>query len=250
MGAKCKGGEEEQEQNRVVFTKTAKVPKKIKSLYPSHLFYNCCSFRSVSDLSNDAETQSEAKGEQKSPKHSLQMTTKSDEVDIVDLEETNDNQANQHNDHSKQRVANEEETTEELGKEKLFLVTKISEEKNCDSAEKSPSNSSIEVDMEDTMEETQSLLGKTEKPEREKKKKGVTLNVAPLATGEVDSESMPATPRTEVSTINSKEQVPLLEWEPKEEEVKSLLRNRKVERVHVVEYFLREFSLLLEKEGE
>ena len=30
------------------------------------------------------------------------------------------------------------------------------------------------------------------------------------------------------------EQVPLLEWEPKEEEVKSLLRNRKVEPDHVV----------------
>lgn len=210
--------------------------KKI-SLIPSFKdkCYNCCNFRSVSDLSKeDAETQSESVVEQKSPKNSLQMTTRSDDVDIVDLEKTDDNQANQHNDQLKQRVPNEEETTEELGKEKLFLVTKISEEQNCDSAEKSPSNSSILVEIEDSMEETQSLLGKTEKPEREKKKKGVTLNVAPLATGEIDSESMPATPRTEVSTINSKEQVPLLEWEPKEEEVKSLLRNRKVEPVHVV----------------
>ena len=163
--------------------------------------------------------------EQKSPK----MATKSD-----DLEETNDTQANEDDEHLKERLSKEEKTTEELGKEKLFRVTKISdEEQNCDlkvndSAGKSPSNSSIE-DIEDTTE-TQSLLEKTEKP----KKKGVTLNVAPLATGEVDSESMPATPRTEVSTINSKEQVPLLEWEPKEEEVKSLLRNRKVEPVHVV----------------
>ena len=161
--------------------------------------------------------------EQKSPK----MTTKSD-----DVEETNDTQANQDNEHLKESLSNEKKATEELGKEKLFRVTKI-EEQNCDlkvndSAGKSPSNSSIE-DIEDTTE-TQSLLEKTEKP----KKKGVTLNVAPLATGEVDSESMPATPRTEVSTINSKEQVPLLEWEPKEEEVKSLLRNRKVEPVHVV----------------
>ena len=155
------------------------------------------------------------------------MATKSD-----DVEETNDTQANQDNEHLKESLSNEKKATEELGKEKLFRVTKI-EEQNCDlkvndSAGKSPSNSSIE-DIEDTTE-TQSLLEKTEKP----KKKGVTLNVAPLATGEVDSESMPATPRTEVSTINSKEQVPLLEWEPKEEEVKSLLRNRKVEPVHVV----------------
>ena len=175
-------------------------------------------------------------GEQKSPKQSSQTTTKSD-----DVEETNDNQADHHKDQLKERHSNEEEeTTEELGKEtqKLFHVTKISEEQNCEvkvneSAEKSPSNGSIE-DIEYTMDETQSLLDKTEKAEPKKKKKGVTLNVAPLATGEVDSESMPATPRTEVSTINSKEQVPLLEWEPKEEEVKSLLRKHKVEPVHVV----------------
>ena len=31
-----------------------------------------------------------------------------------------------------------------------------------------------------------------------------------------------------------KEQVPLLEWEPKEEEVKNLLKSWKVEPVHVV----------------
>ena len=33
VGAKCKGGEEEQEQNRVVFTRTAKVTKKTQSLH-------------------------------------------------------------------------------------------------------------------------------------------------------------------------------------------------------------------------
>jgi len=193
--------------------------------------------RSVSDPCKDAETQSEAvvEDEQTSPNKSFQITRKSD-----DVEETNDDQAVEDKDQLKERLSNEEETTEELGKEtqKLFHVTKISEEQNCEvkvneSAEKSPSNGSME-DIEDTMDETQSLLDKTEKTEPKKKKKGVTLNVAPLATGEVDSESMPATPRTEVSTINSKEQVPLLEWEPKEEEVKSLLRKHKVEPVHVV----------------
>ena len=202
-----------------------------------YIFYACSSFRSVSDPCKDAETQSEAvvEDEQTSPNKSFQITRKSD-----DVEETNDDQAVEDKDQLKERLSNEEETTEELGKEtqKLFHVTKISEEQNCEvkvneSAEKSPSNGSIE-DIEDTMDETQSLLDKTEKTEPKKKKKGVTLNVAPLATGEVDSESMPATPRTEVSTINSKEQVPLLEWEPKEEEVKSLLRKHKVEPVHVV----------------
>ena len=240
MGAKCQGGEEEQEQNRVVVAKTAKVTKR-SNLFPPFIqgcfSYVYPSLRSVSDLSKDAEIQSDAavKVEQKSPKNSVQLTTKSGDAIA---EETKDNQANQQNDLFKQRVPNEEETTEELGKEKLFLVTKISEEQH-DSSEEDPSIRSIESDdIEDTTEEeSQSLLDKTEKkaePEA-RKKKGVRLNVAPLATGELDSESMPATPRTDVgSTINSKEQVPLLEWEPKEEEVKSLLRNRKVEPVHVV----------------
>ena len=115
-------------------------------------------------------------------------------------------------------------------------MTKVTEEQDFEvktngSAEKDSASNS---DIEDTTEETQSLLNKTDKQKSGKKKKEVTLNVAPLATGEVDSLSMPATPRTEVSTVSSKEQVPLLEWEPKEEEVKSLLRKHKVEPVHVV----------------
>ena len=214
-----------------------KRPNLSNSSIKGYIFYACSSFRSVSHPCKDAETQSEAvvEDEQTSPNKSFQITRKSD-----DVEETNGDQAVEDKDQLKERLSNEEETTEELGKEtqKLFHVTKISEEQNCEvkvneSAEKSPSNGSIE-DTEYTMDETQSLLDKTEKAEPKKKKKGVTLNVAPLATGEVDSESMPATPRTEVSTINSKEQVPLLEWEPKEEEVKSLLRKHKVEPVHVV----------------
>ena len=105
----------------------------------------------------------------------------------------------------------EGETIEVVRKssQKPFIVTKISEEDNCeektkDSLEKDPSTEVI--DIEDTNDETQSLLDKTEEEEvPEKKKKGVTLNVAPLATGELDTESMPATPRD--PTINSKEQV-------------------------------------------
>ena len=120
--------------------------------------------------------------------------------------------------------------------QKSFQVTKVTEEQDFEvktngSAEKDSASNS---DIEDTTEETQSLLNKTEKQKSGKKKKEVTLNVAPLATGEVDSLSMPATPRTEVSTVSSKEQVPLLEWEPKEEEVKNLLKKRKVEPVHIV----------------
>ena len=201
-----------------------------------YLLYVSCSLRSVSDLSKDVETQSAAAVEikEKSPKNSSQITPISG--DAV-AEETKDNQSNQHIDQLKQRAPNEEETTEEVGKEKLFLVTKISEEQH-DSSEEDPSIRSIESDSGDTTEEeSQSLLEKTERKQEPeaRKKKGVRLNVAPLATGELDSESMPATPRTDVgSTINSKEQVPLLEWEPKEEEVKSLLRNRKVEPVHIV----------------
>ena len=232
MGAKRKGGEEEQEQNRVVVSKATKVTKRsyiFPPLNQGYLFYVSRSLRSVSDLSKDAETQSEAAVgiKEKSRKNSLQITPISGDGAVA--EETEDNQSNQQNDQLKQRVPNEEETTEEVGKEKLFLVTKISEEQH-DSSEEDPSIRSIESDSEDITEENQSLLDKTEKAEPEaRKKKGVRLNVAPLATGELDSESMPATPRTDVgSTINSKEQVPLLEWEPKEEEVKSLLRNRKV----------------------
>ena len=164
--------------------------------------------------------------------------------------DTNDNQDK---DQLKQTISIEGETIEVVRKssQKPFIVTKISEEENCeekikDSFENDPSTEVI--DIEDTNDdETQSLLDKTEEEEvPEKKKKGVTLNVAPLATGEVDTESMPATPRDPTINskeqvdifirinINLKEQVPLLEWEPKEEEVKNLLKSWKVEPVHVV----------------
>ena len=164
--------------------------------------------------------------------------------------DTNDNQDK---DQLKQTISIEGETIEVVRKssQKPFIVTKISEEANCeektkDSFENDPSTEVI--DIEDTNDdETQSLLDKTEEEEvPEKKKKGVTLNVAPLATGEVDTESMPATPRDPTINskeqvdifirinINLKEQVPLLEWEPKEEEVKNLLKSWKVEPVHVV----------------
>ena len=156
-------------------------------------------------MNKDTESQpttAEESGE-KSPKQSLQVTNTSDVT-----QDTNDNQ-----DKGQLNQTNsiEGETIEVVRKssQKPFIVTKISEEENCeektkDSFEKDPSTEVI--DIEDTNDETQSLLDKTEEEEvPEKKKKGVTLNVAPLATGELDTESMPATPRD--PTINSKEQV-------------------------------------------
>ena len=141
--------------------------------------------------------------EENGKKQSLEMTNASDVT-----KDTNDNQ-----DKGQLNQTNsiEGETIEVVRKssQKPFIVTKISEEENCeekikDSFENDPSTEVI--DIEDTNDETQSLLDKTEEEEvPEKKKKGVTLNVAPLATGELDTESMPATPRD--PTINSKEQV-------------------------------------------
>ena len=196
-------------------------------------------------MNKDTESQptTTEEGGEKSPKQSLQMTNTSDDV----TKDTNDNQDK---DQLKQPISIEGETIEVVRKssQKPFIVTKISEEENCeekikDSFENDPSTKVIE----DTSDETQSLLDKTEEEEEpEKKKKGVTLNVAPLATGELDTESMPATPRDPTINskeqvdifirinINLKEQVPLLEWEPKEEEVKNLLKSWKVEPVHVV----------------
>ena len=156
-------------------------------------------------MNKDSESQpttTEEDGE-KSPKQSLQVTNTSDVT-----KDTNDNQDR---DQLKQTNSIEGETIEVVRKssQKPFIVTKISEEDNCeekikDSFENDPSTEVI--DIEDTNDETQSLLDKTEEEEvPEKKKKGVTLNVAPLATGELDTESMPATPRD--PTINSKEQV-------------------------------------------
>ena len=163
-------------------------------------------FRSVLDLNKDTESQPTTTEEngKKSPKQSLEMTNTSDVT-----KDTNDNQDK---DQLKQTNSIEGETIEVVRKssQKPFIVTKISEEDNCeeklkDSLEKDPSTEVI--DIEDTNDdETQSLLDKTEEEEvPEKKKKGVTLNVAPLATGEIDTASMPATPRD--PTINSKEQV-------------------------------------------
>ena len=158
-------------------------------------------------MNKDTESQptTTEEGGEKSPKQSLQMTNTSDDV----TKDTNDNQDK---DQLKQTNSIEGETIEVVRKssQKPFIVTKISEEDNCeektkDSFENDPSTEVI--DIEDTNDdETQSLLDKTEEEEEpEKKKKGVTLNVAPLATGELDTESMPATPRD--PTINSKEQV-------------------------------------------
>ena len=157
-------------------------------------------------MNKDTESQptTTEEGGEKSPKQSLQMTNTSDDV----TKDTNDNQDK---DQLNQTNSIEGETIEVVRKssQKPFIVTKISEEDNCeektkDSFENDPSTEVI--DIEDTNEETQSLLDKTEEEEvPEKKKKGVTLNVAPLATGELDTESMPATPRD--PTINSKEQV-------------------------------------------
>ena len=158
-------------------------------------------------MNKDTESQptTTEEGGEKSPKQSLQVTNTSDDV----TKDTNDNQDK---DQLKQTNSIEGETIEVVRKssQKPFIVTKISEEDNCeekikDSLEKDPSTEVI--DIEDTNDdETQSLLDKTEEEEvPEKKKKGVTLNVAPLATGELDTESMPATPRD--PTINSKEQV-------------------------------------------
>ena len=154
-------------------------------------------------MNKDSESQATTTEEdgKKSPKQSLQVTNTSDVT-----KDTNDNQDK---DQLKQPNSNEGETIEVVRKssQKPFIVTKISEEENCeekikDSFENDPSTKVIE----DTSDETQSLLDKTEEEEEsEKKKKGVTLNVAPLATGELDTESMPATPRD--PTINSKEQV-------------------------------------------
>ena len=156
-------------------------------------------------MNKDTESQPTTTEEdgKKSPKQSLQVTNTSDVT-----KDTNDNQDK---DQLKQPISIEGETIEVVRKssQKPFIVTKISEEDNCeektkDSFEKDPSTEVI--DIEDTNDETQSLLDKTEEEEvPEKKKKGVTLNVAPLATGEVDTVSMPATPRD--PTINSKEQV-------------------------------------------
>ena len=156
-------------------------------------------------MNKDTESQPTTTEEngKKSPKQSLEMTNTSDVT-----KDTNDNQDK---DQLKQPNSIEGETIEVVRKssQKPFIVTKISEEDNCeekikDSLEKDPSTEVI--DIEDTNDETQSLLDKTEEEEvPEKKKKGVTLNVAPLATGELDTESMPATPRD--PTINSKEQV-------------------------------------------
>ena len=157
-------------------------------------------------MNKDTESQptTTEEGGKKSPKESLQVTNTSDDV----TKDTNDNQDK---DQLKQTNSTEGETIEVVRKssQKPFIVTKISEEDNCeekikDSFENDPSTEVI--DIEDTNDETQSLLDKTEEEEvPEKKKKGVTLNVAPLATGELDTESMPATPRD--PTINSKEQV-------------------------------------------
>ena len=157
-------------------------------------------------MNKDTESQptTTEEGGKKSPKQSLQVTNTSDVT-----KDTNDNQDDK--DQLKQTNSIEGETIEVVRKssQKPFIVTKISEEENCeektkDSFENDPSTEVI--DIEDTNDETQSLLDKTEEEEEpEKKKKGVTLNVAPLATGEVDTESMPATPRD--PTINSKEQV-------------------------------------------
>ena len=156
-------------------------------------------------MNKDTESQptTTEEGGEKSPKQSLQVTNTSDVT-----KDTNDNQDK---DQLNQTNSIEGETIEVVRKssQKPFIVTKISEEENCeekikDSFENDPSTEVI--DIEDTNEETQSLLDKTEEEEvPEKKKKGVTLNVAPLATGELDTESMPATPRD--PTINSKEQV-------------------------------------------
>ena len=156
-------------------------------------------------MNKDTESQptTTEEGGEKLPKQSLQVTNTSDVT-----KDTNDNQDK---DQLKQTNSIEGETIEVVRKssQKPFIVTKISEEDNCeekikDSLEKDPSTEVI--DIEDTNDETQSLLNKTEEEEvPEKKKKGVTLNVAPLATGELDTESMPATPRD--PTINSKEQV-------------------------------------------
>ena len=156
-------------------------------------------------MNKDTESQPTTieEGGKKSPKQSMQVTNT-----INVTKDTNDNQDK---DQLKQPISIEGETIEVVRKssQKPFIVTKISEEENCeekikDSFEKDPSTEVI--DIEDTNDETQSLLDKTEEEEvPEKKKKGVTLNVAPLATGEVDTESMPATPRD--PTINSKEQV-------------------------------------------
>ena len=157
-------------------------------------------------MNKDTESQptTTEEGGKKSPKQSLQVTNTSDVT-----KDTNDNQDK---DQLKQTISIEGETieVERKSSQKPFIVTKISEEDNCeekikDSFEKDPSTEVI--DIEDTNDdETQSLLDKTEEEEvPEKKKKGVTLNVAPLATGELDTESMPATPRD--PTINSKEQV-------------------------------------------
>ena len=157
-------------------------------------------------MNKDTESQptTTEEGGEKSPKQSLQVTNTSDVT-----KDTNDNQDK---DQLKQANSSEGETIEVVRKssQKPFIVTKISEEENCeekvkDSFEKDPSTTEV-IDIEDTNDETQSLLDKIEEEEvPEKKKKGVTLNVAPLATGEVDTESMPATPRD--PTINSKEQV-------------------------------------------
>ena len=156
-------------------------------------------------MNKDSESQATTTEEdgKKSPKQSLQVTNTSDVT-----KDTNDNQDK---DQLKQTISIEGETIEVVRKssQKPFIVTKISEEENCEeklkeSFEQDPSTEVI--DIEDTSNETQSLLDKTEEEEEpEKKKKGVTLNVAPLATGEVDTESMPAIPRD--PTINSKEQV-------------------------------------------
>ena len=157
-------------------------------------------------MNKDTESQPTTTEEngKKSPKQSLEMTNTSDVT-----KDTNDNQDKEQ---LKQANSSEGETIEVVRKssQKPFIVTKISEEENCeekvkDSFENDPSTEVIDIEDKND-DETQSLLDKTEEEEvPEKKKKGVTLNVAPLATGELDTESMPATPRD--PTINSKEQV-------------------------------------------
>ena len=157
-------------------------------------------------MNKDSESQPKTTEEdgKKSPKQSLQVTNTSDVT-----KDTNDNQFK---DQLEQPNSIEGETIEVVRKssQKPFIVTKISEEENCeekvkDSFENDPSTEVIDIEDKND-DETQSLLDKTEEEEvPEKKKKGVTLNVAPLATGELDTESMPATPRD--PTINSKEQV-------------------------------------------
>ena len=117
-------------------------------------------------MNKDTESQPTTTEEngKKSPKQSLEMTNTSDV--------TRDTYDNQDKDQLKQPNSIEGETIEVVRKssQKPFIVTKISEEDNCEekikgSFENDPSTEVI--DIEDTNDdETQSLLDKTEEEAR------------------------------------------------------------------------------------